>query len=151
MRRFTSIILALVMLACTMIVPASATEQDICKDVEIIHTAYGDFEVETTLFVYDSPLRSNTKSADKTHTVKYDGAVVAEVTLSASFSYDGTTTAKVVSASSSHSTSNGWSYKSESISKSGGTAKLTAKLTKLLTGEIPISISITCSPSGQIS
>ena len=132
------------------ILPAYAAAPETYQEIEIIHTEYGDIEMTTTLVIYDSPLRSSTKSAKKTQTFKSGSTVIGDVTLSATFGYDGST-AWVVSASGSNTIGSGWSYKNESISKSGNTAKLTAQLTKLLLPNVNVTISMTCSPSGQIS
>ena len=150
MKKHISVFLALVLLVGTAILPVHAAAPDISPEIEVICTEYGNLEVETTLVVHDSLFRSSTKSADKIQTVKLDGTVIAEVTLSATFSYDGTT-ARVTSASGSHTTSGGWSYKNESISKSGDTAELTANLTKLLYPTLDVEITLSCTPSGQIS
>lgn len=150
MKKYFSIVLAIAMLVSSMILPASAVGPNISEKSEIIHTEYGNIELIDTLIVHDSSLRSSTKSADRIRTVKFGGVQIAEVTLSATFGYDGKT-AWVVSTDSSHSTSGGWLYRSEKISDSGSTAKLTATLTHILDGDIPVSISMSCSPSGQIS
>lgn len=147
MKKF-SFFIVIIMLMGIMIPPTHAAS-DICQETEIIHTEFGDFEIESTLVVY-AMARSNSKTAHKSHTVKYDGRVVAEVTLSATFGYDGKT-AWVSSASASHTTYDGWSYSNEKITKSGGTASLSAILSHLLHGSQSISISLTCSPTGQIS
>ena len=81
-------------------------------------------------------------------------STVATVTLQASFGYDGSS-AWVISDSASHSTVSGWSYGSESLDASGNTASLSATLTQW-SGIIPIqtvdvNISLTCSPTGEIS
>lgn len=123
---------------------------EINHETEVVHTEYGNLEVETTLIVHDSPFRSSTKSADKIQTFKYSGVVIAEITLSVTFGYDGKT-AWVVSAGGSHTTSGGWSYKNEEISESGDTTELTAKLTKLLCPTYAVNISMSCTPFGQIS
>lgn len=130
-----------------MAVPSGAAPQ-VVQETKTTTTVYGDFEVEETLTVY-SNLRSSTKSASKSQTIKQSGIIVAEVTLDATFGYDGKT-AWVVSASGSHTTYDGWSYSNERITKSGGTATLSATLSK---GGVkaPFSISITCTASGSIS
>lgn len=135
-------------LVFAMAVPAGATSQVVQK-TETITTVYGDFEVEETLTVY-SDLRSSTKSASKTTTTKYSGKVISEVTLNATFGYDGQTS-WVVSASGSHTTYDGWTYSGEKITKSGGTASLTATLSKTGYKSMTVSISITCTASGSIS
>lgn len=57
----------------------------------------------------------------------------------------------VVGTDSSHTTSGSWSYQNERISESGNKAELTAKLTKLGAGTTYVDISLSCTPSGQIS
>lgn len=117
---------------------------------EIIHTEFGDFEVETTTVIRNTLSRSNSVSVDRAKTIKNGGKVIAEVKLSATFGYDGKT-AWVVSASGSHTTYDGWSYGGEIISRSGNTATLSATLSHLLHTSIPVNISLTCSPTGEIS
>lgn len=141
--------LLLVCVMCVMAFPSSATQQLYCT-TDIIHTECGDIEVETVLTVNNMSARSNYKSINGTQTFKYSGAVIAEVTLSATFGYDGKT-AWVISASGSHTTYDGWSYGGEKITKSGGTAALTATLSKLTSSNVPVNISLTCSPTGEIS
>lgn len=150
-RRALACLLASTMIYMTMAPICGASyipEQQ--ETISIYRTVSDRLETETTLVVYDSMIRSSTRRAEKNTVYKYDGVEIASVTLEATFSYDGNT-AQVVSASGSHTTSGGWSYKSESISKSGDTAELTAKLTKLLYPALAVEISMTCTPSGQIS
>lgn len=130
------------------LLPAYAANSE--QKSEIIHTEFGDFEVETTTVIHNTLFRSNSVSVDRAKTIKNSGKVIAEVTLSATFGYDGKT-AWVISASGSHATYDGWSYSNEKITKSGGTASLSATLSHLLHTSIPVNISITCSPTGQIS
>lgn len=147
--RSVSIVLVFVMLLGTMILPSGAVE-NIYQKTDTIETEFGIVEVETVLTIHKSLARSNTKRADYTQTFKYSGKVIAEVTLSATFGYDGKT-AWVTSASGSRTTYDGWSYSGQSISKSGRTATLTATLSHSLHRSIPVNISLTCSPTGQIS
>lgn len=96
----------------------------------------------------------STRSATQTKTYKANGSTVATVTLRATFSYDGSS-AWVTSKSARHSTSSNWSYGSESLGTYEDTASLSATLTQW-SGVIPIQtvdvdLSLTCSPSGQIS
>lgn len=147
MRKFAALF-SLILLIGIMVPPAQATSTTY-QDVEIIDTEFGRFEVEITTTVYDLLARSSSRRADKTATVKYENNVIAEVTLSVNFGFDGSS-AWVISTSSSHTTYNGWSYGNENITTSGGTATLTATLTKLF-NRAPVNISLTCSPTGQIS
>lgn len=70
--------------------------------------------------------------------------------MSVTFGYDGKT-AWVISASGSHTTYDGWSYSGERITTSGGTANLSATLRHLLHKSVAVNLSLTCSPTGQIS
>ena len=149
MNKRIAILFTSVILMCAMILPVGATQQTY-QETEIIHTEFGDIEKVSVVTVYNSVARSSTKSADCTDTYKYSGNVIAEVTLSATFGYDGKTS-WVVSASGSNKTYDGWSYGSQSITKSGGTASLSAKLSHLLWRSVNVNMSLTCSPSGQIS
>lgn len=144
-----SFVLTTAMLICMMIPTTQAASYHYQK-IEIVRTEYGDYEIETTTIIYDSMARSNSISADRTYTVKYSGKVVAEVTLSATFDYDGKTT-WVTSASGSHTIYDGWKYSNEKITKSGGTASLNAELDHNTHGNITVNVSMTCSPTGQIS
>lgn len=149
---FVSVLLCLIF---TMALPAGAADEVACETSEIVCETStityvdGDFEIEETLTVY-SAARSNSKPASKSQSIKHNGVVVADVTFNATFGYDGSS-AWVISASGSHTTYDGWSYSGERISKSGGTATLTATVSKLGYRNIPVSISMTCSPSGSIS
>ena len=116
---------------------------------EVIHTEFGDLEVETTTVIRNTLSRSSSVSVNRTKTIKNSGKVIAEVTLSVTYGYDGKT-AWVTSASGSHETYEGWSYSGEKITKSGGTATLSAKLTHSRYENVPVNISLTCSPTGQI-
>ena len=72
---------------CCAVLPAQAYAA--APEVEVIYTEHGDFTVETVLTVYPVLSRAQTARADKVQTVKYGGEVIAEVTLSATFGYDG--------------------------------------------------------------
>jgi len=107
------------------------------------------FEVETVLTVHRSAARASYCTAEKTATCKSDGRVVGKVTLTAEFGYDGKA-AWVEKAGGSHETYDGWSYENESITRSGGTAALSADLSKDNEGSTSVSITLTCSPTGEI-
>ncbi len=149
MKRVFNSGLFLLFMAAIMVLPAQAMSNSY-QEYEVVYTESGNIEIETTTIIYASAFRSSSRKADIVSSVKQNGAVIAEVTLSATFGYDGKT-AWVSSASSSHTTYSGWSYGSEKITKSGGTASLTGTLSHLLHRNIPVNISLTCSPTGQIS
>ena len=114
------------------------------------YTTEDGIEVETTLTVHENRMRASYRSAEKETTYKSEGKVIAIVKLEATFGYDGKT-AWVEEAGSDHTTYDGWSYGSEKISTSGNTAKLTAIVKKAGVATVPVSISMTCTPTGSIS
>ena len=136
MKKNITLMAVLFCLIFTMALPVGAASQVVCETTTVT-TVYGDIEVEETLVIYTN-LRSNTKSVDKTSTYRQGGSVIAEVTLNATFGYDGKTYGV-------------WSYNNERITKSGGTARLSAALNAPLSQGVSVNISLTCSPSGSIS
>lgn len=148
MKKASAFLLTFALLVGTMI-PSSLAASNSRQKTETVYSKLGDIEIETTTIIHNAMSRSG-GSVDKISTVKDNGKVIAEVTLSATFGYDGKT-AWVISASGSHTTYDSWSYSNEKITKSGGTASLSATLSHLLHTSIPVNISITCSPTGQIS
>lgn len=116
-----SFLLSLILMMGLMI-PSAYAASDVYQETNVVHTEFGDFEIETTTTVYDSILRSSGRKADKSISVKNGGKVIADITLSVTFGYDGKT-AWVSNASGSHTTYDGWSYSNENITQSGATAK----------------------------
>lgn len=154
MKKNISLFLALTFLFGVMILPSSAVASEVQQETTIIHTDYGDVQVNDTLIISPSIQRSATVHADLIRTFTYDDEDIATVTLSADFGYNGLLS-WVLSTDSSHTTSGGWTYKNETIttsttSTSEGTVSLTAKLTKFLDSPILVDMSLTCSPSGGI-
>lgn len=150
MKRKMSILLAVGLIAGSLALPSYAATGEVVQEVQSIQTQYGEIQVETVLTVRDTAPYSQTKSAEKTSTYRYAGSVIAKVTLEATFGYDGDS-AWMVSTDSSHTTSGGWSYKNEQISESSNRAKLTAELTHIVFETMQVNISLSCTPSGQIS
>ena len=89
----------------------------------------------------------------KTHSITKDyyadGTYIGVAALTASFYYDGST-ARATGASGNGSGSNGWSYGGQSTGTSGNRAYLNATLSNG-SRSVPVSLSLTCSPSGSIS
>ncbi len=94
-------------------------------------------------------VRASTKTVAKTATCVYGGKTVAEITLTASFSYTGSS-ATCTSASISSTTYDGWTCSDKSASRSGNTATGTGKLKKGLL-HTTVNVSLTCSKTGAIS
>lgn len=77
------------------------------------------------------------------------GTYIGVAVLTASFSYDGSTS-RAVEAVGSGSGANGWSYSGQSTRTSGKTAYLTASFKK--SGKtVPVSLSLTCDANGNVS
>lgn len=105
--------------------------------------------VESILVVEPSLARSSSRSASLTSTFKNNGVQIAVITLNANFVYDGSTS-RATYASYSKDISSGWTYTDHSLTRSGGTATLTATLKKFLIN-VPVDMHISCSPSGVIT
>ena len=146
-----SILLAVGLLAGSLVVPSHASMLEVEPEIQMIQTQYGEIRVETVLNVRDTEFySSSTRSAEKTSTYRYGGNVIAQVTLEATFGYDGQD-AWVKNTDTSYVTYSGWSCGKERITDSGNRAHLTAELTHFFDSPIPVDISMTCTPSGQIS
>lgn len=148
MKKYFSLFLALLMFV--MAVPTGAVSEEVYRETEVIQTADGNIEVETILTIHDSPFRASSRTASKTQNIKADGTTIAIVTLTAIFRYDGSNVS-VTDADSSYTTYDGWSYRNEDILTYGGTAKLSAKLTKTSYANVAVNIAMTCTANGTIS
>ncbi len=149
-RIITNIVLFLTLMTVTCIGCGAACVED--GGVSVVTERYvteDGFEVETVLSVHRSTSRASYFTAEKAQTIRDGGKDVAKVTLTAKFGYDGTA-AWVENASGSHTTYDGWSYENESVTCSGGTANLSADLTKIGERLLYVSVTLTCSPTGEI-
>ena len=146
MKKLVSFALCVMML-CAAALPAGAAPSD-DRNISVTVSEDGRLEIITVLETGNSLLRAS-MPAYKTSYVKYDGELIAEVTLSATFGYDGDE-AWVEESESDYETYDGWRYGSEKIEDSGGTVTLSAKLTHATEGTVPVDISMTCSPDGTI-
>lgn len=97
---------------------------------------------------------TQTKTANATNTVNHDGSWVGSITLTANFGYNGSSS-WVNGMSTSHSIASGWTYENESTWKSGRTANMSADMVKkfgfITLASVSPNVSVSCSPSGQIS
>lgn len=146
MKKLVSFALCVMML-CAAALPAGAAPSD-DQNISVTVSEDGRLEIITVLELSNSVLRTS-RTAHKTSYVNYDGERVAEVTLSATFGYDGNE-AWVEESESDYETYDGWRYGSERIRESGGTVSLSAKLSHATEGTVPVNISMTCSPDGTI-
>ena len=95
--------------------------------------------------------RTNTRTATHSKTVYREGILIAEIAYTATFRYDGTTVSVVTKAVTQTDTYNGWNYKQQSFTSSGGTVTLEAKLTKLLILSSSFTMHLSCDTDGNIT
>ena len=96
--------------------------------------------------------RSSTKDYTRRKTIANgEGATIAIISVRGVFSYNGTTVSVVSKSVTQSDTYEGWSYKQNSFTSSGGTITLDAKLTKLLVVSIPADMTLSCDKDGNIS
>lgn len=111
--------------------------------------------VETTVEVYPSIARNNSKSAISVSDYKNRGEWIATVAFKVSFTYNGMT-AGVTSTEYDKSLASGWSYTNHKITRTtlstsdGGTAVLTATLTNF-PFNVAIRHGLHCAPDGTIT
>lgn len=98
-----------------------------------------------------SGLWSTDKVYALTNTYRQAETVIAVITITATFRYNGTTVSVVSKSVDQTDTYSGWSYKQNSFTSNGGTVTLDAKLTKLLFLNIPVTMTIVCDKDGNIT
>lgn len=150
-RIITMCLMALIIV--TVLAPAAQAEY-MPEEVITTVTDLGDgVTVESIITVHESISAFSTmatKKATKVDTYKRNGTQIATVSITASFGYDGNTS-WVNSASVTENVSSGWKYGNEEITTSGGTATVTATLTKTGVVTLDVYTWISCSPDGDIS
>lgn len=147
MKRFLAIVLSLVVVF-SLAVPCFADDYQ-PEIVSVTNEVLDNGVVcTTTIYKHPSVMRSDTQMGSAQQKYTYGGETIAYVYLNATFTYDGST-ATAVSASGDHSVASGWSYSGQSTWCSGATAHLTATISGAVS--IPVSLSLTCSPSGALS
>ena len=137
----------------SMLASAALAEYMPEETVTIVKALENGITVESIITVHESFSAFSTmatKKATKTDTYKRNGTQIATVSITASFGYDGSSS-WVNSASVSKSVSSGWTYSNEKITTSGGTATVTAILSKIGVASMDIYTYISCSPDGEIS
>ncbi|WP_300367824.1 hypothetical protein [uncultured Subdoligranulum sp.] len=122
------------------------------ENERVIKTYTEDLGNGITAVVTITETDSLTRSS-KTHSITKDyyssGTYIGAAALTASFYYDGST-ARATGAGGAGSGANGWSYGDQSTGTSGNHAYLNATLSNG-SHDVPVSLSLTCSPSGSIS
>lgn len=102
----------------------------------------------TTIYEGNTMARESDRQGHVTKDYYYEKERIATVVLNAVFSYDGST-ATLVTAGADHSVASGWTYSGQSIWGTGATAHLSATISGPVT--FPVSLSLTCSPTGVLS
>lgn len=148
MKRFFSFLLCFILLF-SFIAPIQAAENG-----EVLysqtHLINSDLTVHKEVTVY-SLSRSNTVTADYEQFF-YDGdTLVAYIVLQATFVYDGSSVSVVSKSVTQSDTYDGWSYVQNSLTSSGGTVTLNAKLTKWIILNTSFTMTLSCDKDGNIS
>lgn len=98
-----------------------------------------------------STLARASRPASKTRIIQDDGVTIGIIKIEASFSFDGSSVTVITKSVTQTDTYEGWGYKQNSFTASGGTVTLDAKLTKLLVFNIPFTMTLSCDKNGNIS
>lgn len=124
-----------------------STQMMAVQDVQTID--YGDgFTVTITTTLVNKNTRSTT-TCSKTAVARYDGTKVGEFTLHGKFSYNGSS-AKATNVSSDVEDYSGWSHNKPETKLSGAKASGKCTFYKGSTSKT-VSLSMTCSPDGDVS
>lgn len=148
MRRILAACLAL-LLAATFAAPVLADGED--------NVVYAQETVlENGLTVVDQVIditaaRASDKTYARTRMFKDGETVVAVITMTATFRYNGTTVSVVNKSVTQTDTYDGWEYVQNSFTSSGGTVTLNAKLTKWFIFNTSFTMTLTCDKDGNIS
>ncbi len=154
MKRILSILLIITLVICCVFFTSISTSAAIISETTIELLDNGDY-IETVI-TYDQTLaRASTKSGSKTANYKNSsGETLWSVTVTGTFSYDGTTSSCTKVSHSAAAYSSGWSIKNSSSSKSGNTATANATATHkvlLISKDYSMTVSLSCSPQGVLS
>jgi len=148
MKKLLSIVLSF-LLVFSVLPAVSAAEQESVISQQRIELENGIVIIDTLVECKNARIMG--KAARRTATIYHEDVLVGKITLAAGFEYDGTTVTVTSKGVTETSTYEGWSYMQNSLTSSGGTVTLNARLTKFLTRYIPFTITITCDANGNIS
>ena len=146
MKKLFTVCLSLLILAMASLPCYAVTQNEVISQTTT--TLANGVECTTTVYLEPSSSRSSTRNGAIDKKYSYNGEEFATVRLIASFTYNGST-ATAISASGDHSIASDWSYSGQSVWCSGATAYLTATISGPVT--FPVSLSLTCSPTGVLS
>ena len=153
MKKIVSVLLLMVIMSGIFPSKTMAANPVVAVDTETIFLKdFGMMDV-TTVTAINSVMGNKTCVANVTRTYSANGIDIATVTLSVTFGFNGSSV-WVISKSVTKNVSSGWAYSGQQISISGGTVTLTAQLSHRDIStfvQVPVEITITCTPTGQIS
>ena len=151
MKRFYSVLLCIsLMLALAFPAHAAEVVSESKKNITNI-TVLGDGVTVIDEIFEVSSARSTDKTYTRRRTFEKNGTTVGIIAITALFRYDGNSVYVISKAVTQTDTYEGWNYKQNSFTSSGGTVTLDAKLTKLLVLNIPFTMTLTCDKNGNIS
>lgn len=133
----------------------SVTPQaDACEQGTILFS--NEYLLEDGLTIIDTvTIFSQTRLTGRTVSYEkkiYDGTtLVAVIVLEATFHYDGNSVSVASKSVTQSNTYDGWRYVQNSLTSSGGTVTLNAKLTKWIILNTSITMTLSCDEDGNIS
>ena len=95
--------------------------------------------------------RSIDKAYTRKKTVYHGDTLIAIIAFTATFRYDGSTVSVVSKSVIQTDTYDGWSYKQNSFTSSGGTVTISGKVTKWLVLNSSFTMGLTCDATGNVS
>lgn len=148
MKRIVATLLMVVLFVCSIPHVNAAENGTIVYSLE--STLENGLTVHDEIVIYTQS-RASDITADRKKTI-YDGdTVVAIIVLRATFLYDGSTVSVVSKSVSQSDTYDGWEYVQNSLTSSGGTVTLNAKITKWFIFNTPFTMTLSCDKDGNIS
>lgn len=148
MKKTLSLLFAFLLLF-SFLMPVSAAGQE-----QVIYRDQQELENGITIIseiMEESLTRSSSKGYTYKKTIAQNDVTIAVISMHGEFSYNGTTVSVVSKSVTQTDTYEGWSYKQNSFTSSGGTITLDAKLTKLLVLNVPFTMTLSCDKNGNIS
>lgn len=153
MKRIFAVLLALVLISCSVLCAAASGTSATKTKTTIEYLENGDY-IETIITWEESNTR-NTKPATKTAYYKNgNGDTLWSLKVTATFSYDGVSCDCTSARHSTTVNSSAVTINNASSSRSGNRATATATATVTINNTaktVPLSVTLTCSPTGVLS
>ena len=148
MKRILSLFISIILLTSTAISVSAISQDNLVLYKENILEDGITYIDEITIYSYG---RATQKKAELKRTFTRDNTTIAVIAYEAVFQYDGSTVSVVSKSITQVNTYDGWSFKQNSFTSSGGTVTLTGTLKKLLILNTPVNLVLTCDANGNIS